>query len=78
MSILACISLIIVDSLVNPSDPNVIFYTYSPRGGVITPPLVKSLFPIEKHVFSSCHEILQTLGHTSSYITKFFPNFDEY
>ena len=63
---------------INPSDPNVIFFTYPPRGGVITPPLVKSLFPIEKHVLFSCYEILQRLGYTSRYITKFFPNFDEY
>ena len=42
---------------INPSDPDVFFYTYPRRGGVITPPLVKSLFAIEEHVFSSCGEI---------------------
>ena len=41
----------------NPSEPDVIFYTYPLRGGVITPPLVKSLFTIENHVFCSCGEI---------------------
>ena len=41
----------------NPSDPDVFSYTYPRRGGVITPPLVKSLFSKENHVFCSCGEI---------------------
>ena len=46
----------------NPSDPDVIFYTYPPRGGENSPPLVKWCFSIEKHLFLSYGEISQNFG----------------
>ena len=66
-----------VKLLLNPSDPDLIFHTCPPRGGVITPPLVKSIFPIEIHVFPLCCEILQKLCYTLKSITKISPNFDD-
>ena len=62
----------LIQKLPNPSDPDVIFYTCLPRGGVITPPLVKPIIPIEMYVFSSCCEIFQILYHTTL-LPKFFP-----
>ena len=42
----------------SPSGPNIIFHTYPPRGGEISPPPVKCCFLIEMHIFSSCGKIL--------------------
>ena len=64
--------------MLNPSDPNVIFYTYPPRGGEISPPLVKSLFHFQKHVFSSCGVILLKISHILRFITKMKPNLNEF
>ena len=62
----------------NPSDPDIIFNTCLPRGGVITPPLVKSIFTIEMHVFSLFCEILQKLCYILRSINKIFSYFDEF
>ena len=42
----------------NPSGPDLIFYTYPPRGGEKSPPLVKWCFATEKPHFSSFGEIM--------------------
>ena len=42
-------------SFLNPSGPDVFFIHQGPRGGEISPPLKKSTFSKEKHVF--CHEV---------------------
>ena len=64
--------------LLNPSRPDVIFYTYTPRGGEFSPPLVKWCFAIENLHFSSCGEILQNFSMISRSNTKLKPNFKEF
>ena len=60
---------------VNPSGPDVIFYTYPPRGGEFSPPLVKWCFTTEKLRFFSCGEILQNFSMISMSYIKLKPNF---
>ena len=60
-------------SLINPSDPDIIFYTCPPRGGVITPPLVKSIFHIDMHIFLHVVKFCNNYALLSGILPKFPP-----